>query len=1091
MDRQVALREARRLAEDNHWGSEKIGGETASFFHDSETQAFIEIEGGGKPAFADFVRAGWVQPYLWSVRRFRAGDINQVTVRFTPAGTPFGFSEQLSEDAPGRTLTNDAARKVAEDAARGEPWHIDLKGYTLVETSQHKFPGGRVDHTFTYENLHRLQGEGRLRMSLTIGGDRLTGLSHFVIIPEGFARRFTKMRSANALIANAAGVLVVVGYLFVGCGAGLLYLLRRKLAQWRQALVCSAVFTGVLLAAEFNRWPLLWQSYDTAQSTGSFVAHTILILFGGAAMTGAILFLVLMVAEGLTRRAFPSHPQFWKLAVPGAAASTPILGRVLVAYLLTPFWLVFTLLFSLYSTKSLGWWMPLETTFDPDALTQWVPWFAPFSQALQAGFLEEILFRALPLAGAAILGERFGGRRLWIGAALVAQAVVFGCAHAVYPQQPAYSRVVELMVPSLMLGALYLRLGLLTPMLVHFLYDLSLMALPLFAMSSRGIWLDRAMVILLISSPLGLVLWHRCRTGARGPLEATFLNFTWKQEGGPRRPVVAANPPPMNRTPSSIGSPARLTILGAAGVVGAAAFVFSSFLADGSRLKLHLVTNRAEAEIIARASLAERKMAIPDPINVMSRVVVKEDPAYRFVWQMAGRRTYESLIKGPYLRGPYWFVRFARFQGDVAERAEEWDVDVSDGRVGVPTHMLPEARSGERLTEGEARTRALAALERKRNLTAVDVREVSAAPSNLVHRTDWMFVFRRNPVDTRPQVELRDRVAVVGGEVAGLIGFVFVPESWERAQLQLATYLGSARIVGNLAMVLLAVAFTVAAAFAWSGKRFETRAAIVVGAVAFIGRLADAANQWPVTASRFLTDQPLVAQRTMALLRALVVGPLFFAVILALFAGLALAWIRASRSTPLSCPAVVISGLYLGCAMAGTVGLLGLFHAKAEPTWPSFYGAQAFWPMASTPLSAVTDLTRSTVIGLLFVAAFDRFNIATIGRRLLWSAVAFLVGMVFVQDGSASSVGTWAASAILGGAAVLLVYAFALRHRYQLVPAMLGAERTLHLALEGAARAYPAALPSAVVAILLVLIVTGWWAVVLRRTLADDIRLLL
>ncbi|NIP59441.1 MAG: hypothetical protein GWM92_14035, partial [Gemmatimonadetes bacterium] len=63
-----------------------------------------------------------------------------------------------------------------------------------------------------------------------------------------------------------------------------------------------------------------------------------------------------------------------------------------------------------------------------------------------------LLFRAVPLAGAALLGERFGRRRLWIGSALVLQAVIFAAAHANYPQQPAYARLVELLIPSLVFG---------------------------------------------------------------------------------------------------------------------------------------------------------------------------------------------------------------------------------------------------------------------------------------------------------------------------------------------------------------------------------------------------------------------------------------------------------------------------------------------------------------------------------------------------------------------------------------------------------------------------------------------------------------
>jgi hypothetical protein len=50
-----------------------------------------------------------------------------------------------------------------------------------------------------------------------------------------------------------------------------------------------------------------------------------------------------------------------------------------------------------------------------------------------------------------------------------------------------------------------------------------------------------------------------------------------------------------------------------------------------------------------------------------------------FLWQTAGEDTYKKLL-GNWLQPPRYFVRFALFKGDVADRAEEWGVplDVID-----------------------------------------------------------------------------------------------------------------------------------------------------------------------------------------------------------------------------------------------------------------------------------------------------------------------------------------------------------------------------------------------------------------------------
>ena len=145
------------------------------------------------------LRDGLYSAYTWRVRHFREGDPNETTVRFTPDGKPYGFVEQLKEDAPGAALAGAEARERAEASARAR-WQVDLDRYALVEQGHERRPGGRVDHTFTYERAAPTLKEGRYRLRLVESGDRLTEVTYFVWIPEAFTRRYDNMRSANEAI---------------------------------------------------------------------------------------------------------------------------------------------------------------------------------------------------------------------------------------------------------------------------------------------------------------------------------------------------------------------------------------------------------------------------------------------------------------------------------------------------------------------------------------------------------------------------------------------------------------------------------------------------------------------------------------------------------------------------------------------------------------------------------------------------------------------------------------------------------------------------------------------------------------------------
>ena len=147
---------------------------------------------------------------------------------------------------------------------------------------------------------------------------------------------------------------------------------------------------------------------------------------------------------------------------------------------------------------------------------------------MQAGS-EECLFRAVPLSIAALLGQRFGHRGLLIGLALVLQAVIFGAAHANYPGFPAYSRLVELVIPAFIWGLIFLRFGLLTTVILHSAFDLVLMSIPVFLVEGSGSGLNQACLVVVA----GLCRWlSSFAPGAGGrwlELPSTLGNSAWQR----------------------------------------------------------------------------------------------------------------------------------------------------------------------------------------------------------------------------------------------------------------------------------------------------------------------------------------------------------------------------------------------------------------------------------------------------------------------------------------------------------------------------------------------------------------------------------
>src|SRR5262249_3933112 len=384
MDRPDALRLARSLAVKNDWPSKGFD-EAAEFAANQEVQNFIELEGGGKPELRRIVQQNIFAPYTWRVRQFKEGDAHETLVRFTPEGEPYGFVVKLPDQEKGANTPVDEARHIAEEAAANE-WRIDFTRYQLVESSKDLRPGGRADHTFVYERQDELAGEGRYRLRLVVGGEKLTELTHFVQIPEAFTRRYEQMRASNDAI-GAFSQIVTFGLYIIGfCGVGLFFLIRYRWVLWRQPLLWGLFIAFLLGLQQLNSWPLLWMGYDTALPASGFAIRQLLRAAATFGLFSMLLTVSFMAAETLSRRAFPHHIQFWKVWSRPVSASKIIFGETFAGYLLVTLFFAYEIVLYFFAQEKLGWWTPSDSLLNPDMFATYVPSLAAIAQAAQAGF---------------------------------------------------------------------------------------------------------------------------------------------------------------------------------------------------------------------------------------------------------------------------------------------------------------------------------------------------------------------------------------------------------------------------------------------------------------------------------------------------------------------------------------------------------------------------------------------------------------------------------------------------------------------------------------------------------------------------------
>jgi len=1074
MPRDAAIAKARELATRN--GLVPDGSRQATVFNqDTQAQSYVELEGGGKEAFAALVAGKLYAPYWWEVRLFHPGVIEEASIAFKPDGTLNGFVRRVPDtyvrDAKTMALAPDAALALARERAMRD-WDVDLAPYTLLDQAQQTRPSGRVDHRFVFERAQAL-GEARIRLELAVAGDELVGVDPVFWVPESFERRYREMRSTNNTIAEVATIVGGVLYGVFGCIVGSLWLLRRRELAVRPALVAGFVVSGLGALAVLAQTPTAWFGFSTALDVSNFWVQQL----GMAALTlvagGLALGLVFMAAEGLSRRAFGHHPQLWRVWSREAAGTCAIAGRTFGGYLFVPVELAFVATFYYATNRWLGWWQPSEQLTDPNILASYFPAVSPIAQALQAGMMEECLFRAIPLALGALIGARFGHRTAGIAFAFVLQAVVFGAAHANYPGFPAYSRLVELVVPSLVWAAIFLRYGLVPTMLLHAVFDLVLMSIPVFLMDAPYASVQRGVVIAAGLLPLAIVLAQRVRQGAFGELPEALRNAGWRRDHEPA-PVRAAQAPPA-RDDARRYAPALQRALPMLGLAGLVAWALATPLrADAPALGLA----RADAIAVAEKALAARGASLGPEWQrlAMPRAALEEGVQRRwhaFVWREIGPDAYRALV-GNVLAPPLWDVRFARFEGTVAERAEEWRVTVTpDGAIRQVVHRVPEDRPGAKLDRAAVQAIVDRTLAEQFGGIAPGLVPRGADQTERPHRRDWVFAYADPRVNVGKDGEARVQVAIAGDEVVSAGRSLYIPEAWLRAEEEKDGTRQLARLVAGGIAAALAVGILVYAGVSWSRRRYDARAFRIMAVLAFAAVLASAANSLPARAFGLSTVEPLRNQILTAFLGIAAAG-LVVALLLGLVTAIGVHYARRAPRVPLAgrLPPWA-AGAMAALATAGIGAALAAVAAPAMPTWPDVGNAATAWPWLGAVFAALA-LVPASALTLFFLALLTQATAGWTRRLLLVCVVLALASAAPAVMSGADLVQSLAKGAIEGASTFAFGWLL-LRYDVRTVPAFVATGIALE-AVRGAITAPVAASWMLLAIELVVLLAVAAWA---------------
>jgi len=265
-------------------------------------------------------------PLLWEVRYFRPLQKEEYLV-FVDAqtGKVFDHQHEVDEDAPGASLSQEDARKLAEQAMQERGYSpTDFK---LVDSTSNKRKA-REDYDFIWKanpGDPRNVGGAEYRLEVEIAGDQVVGFRRFFKLPEDWERTHGAKRLPNVMLS-------VLGYLLVAalaCGGLIVFVqqVRSHQIPWRPAAWVGVAAFVVMGLSQLNT---LLPAVDRVYSTSIPLSAYHLAIVIESIIVPLVLGLLVWLLVGLAASLYPdawrilraSARRIWSLDAAMAVAMT-------------------------------------------------------------------------------------------------------------------------------------------------------------------------------------------------------------------------------------------------------------------------------------------------------------------------------------------------------------------------------------------------------------------------------------------------------------------------------------------------------------------------------------------------------------------------------------------------------------------------------------------------------------------------------------------------------------------------------------------------------------------------------------------------
>jgi membrane protease YdiL (CAAX protease family) len=727
----------------------------AVFGYDDETKLYLERTQG--LAAMNRLTSGPIRLWRWQHRWFKPKQKEELRVEVTPLGEVVGFAHELAEEATGANLEQAQARAIAEDYL-GRVMKRDMSDLEFVEAVTNKRPA-RTDYSFSWKQKSVNLGDGSLRVSVDVDGDRVAGYEEYVKIPDQWTRDYERLRSRNDAAQTVDQVFWFL--LSIAMVAVLIFRLRDRDVPLRLALTAAGVAAVLFLLEQLNEFSLAKFGYPTTDPYSSFLTIYIVRNVFEAIAVGVGIFLLVAAAEPVYREGMPNQLSLGRAFTWEGLRTKAFFIANVVGLGLTFFFFAYQAVFYLIANR-LGAWAPSDIPFTNDLNTT-IPWAAVLFGGFLPAVLEEMQFRAFAIP---FLKKYL---RNWTLAILLS-AFNWSFLHSAYPNEPFFIRGLEVGIGGIIIGFVMLRFGVIATLIWHYSVDALYTAFLLLRSPNHYLMASGALTAGIMLVPMLVALVAYWRAGAFADASA----LTNASEGIQRLPreesafeVRIAYRPLTNP---------RLLLAGALVLLGGAAASIHTYK-FGEGLKV-LVT-RPEAIRRANAYLSAQHVNLSGYQNVAWLEDNVSALAEKYLLQFRSVQDADRLYRQA-TKLALWHVRYFK-----TLQKEEYSVmvDPQDGQVFDVIHEVPEDAPGASLAPDQALDlgRQFVAAQGF-NLADYDLQDSHQEKRKA--REDYTLTWQAkpgNPLNVG-DAHYRLELDLAGDQPVSLTHYFKLPEAWERQQ---------------------------------------------------------------------------------------------------------------------------------------------------------------------------------------------------------------------------------------------------------------------------------------------------------------------